>query len=255
MKEPKLYKVILRLLAAFAVFGIIQFVGGLLIEYIIIYAGLQNEMGLKIFIISRILLIIFIAFPIFLLITKADLSMYRKIGSVTKKPSILLLFISLLLLIAVTAIPAIIMGLNNPDYIVKPDNSFELFQIIVWSVIASPIIEESISRGTILNKIKPFGWKKALIISTLLFALGHQNPFNMIISIIPGILFGLAILYTGSLLYPIILHMSFNLYGTLLLPILFSHGIPVLLGGTLVYIILVLGIFGLIGKLAQKSGL
>lgn len=255
MKEPKLYKVIFRLLAAFAVFGMIQITGELLIEYIIIYTGLQNEMGLKIFIISRILLIIFIAFPVFLLIAKADLSMFRNISSVTKKPSIFLLFIIILLLIAVTAIPAIIMGLNNPDYIAKPDSSFELFQIIVWSVIASPIIEESISRGTIFNKIKPFGWKKALLISTLLFALGHQNPFNMMISIIPGILFGLAILYTGSLLYPIILHMSFNLYGTLLLPTLFSHGIPVLISGTFVYIILVLGIFWLIGKWKTKSGL
>ena len=36
----------------------------------------------------------------------------------------------------------------------------------------------------------PYGRKYAILISTFFFVIGHNNPVNMLLAIVPGILFG-----------------------------------------------------------------
>ena len=82
---------------------------------------------------------------------------------------------------------------------------------IISSGIIGPIIEELLFRGIIYNKLKEFNnTKKAMIISTIIFALLHGSLVDIIYTLFIGYI--LVIIYEKykSIKYPIILHISVN---------------------------------------------
>lgn len=81
---------------------------------------------------------------------------------------------------------------------------------VLTTVVLAPILEEVFFRGQILGSIKhKYGSFWALLVSSLLFALIHGNPPQMVNAFFMGLILGYICLKTGSLLSVIVIH-AFN---------------------------------------------
>ena len=128
-------------------------------------------------------------------------------------------------------------------------NIFELSKLpiivqIISSGICGPILEEFLFRGLVYNKLKTFNKKKSsIILTSLIFALFHNNLVNAIYAFIVS--FALIYLYERykSLKAPIIMHIALNTTIIILLPlILYNYlvfNLYLLIMSILVFVILV----------------
>ncbi|MGB5700727.1 lysostaphin resistance A-like protein, partial [Muriicola sp.] len=97
----------------------------------------------------------------------------------------------------------------------------ELILVVIHFTIVA-IVEEALCRGYILkNLMVSFNKYVALIVSSLIFSFLHYfNPNIDFIAItdlfFAGILLGISYIYTKNLWFPIALHLSWNLFQTLL---------------------------------------
>lgn len=95
-----------------------------------------------------------------------------------------------------------------------------IISITFFTIVA--IVEETLFRGYILrNLMSSFNKYFALIFSSILFSAMHSfNPnvdlFSLFGLFLAGLLLGLSYLYTKNLWFPIALHLSWNLFQTLL---------------------------------------
>lgn len=91
--------------------------------------------------------------------------------------------------------------------------------MIVLAVIMAPVFEEVIFRGIIQKGLMNKGMKPiyAIIVSALVFALVHGNPWQFVGAVLLGCILGLVYYKTKSLLMPILLHGFNNLCSSLLI--------------------------------------
>jgi uncharacterized protein len=89
------------------------------------------------------------------------------------------------------------------------------------------IAEELIFRGVIYNGLLRFGYKKAIIISALLFALMHMSIQQTFYQIIIGAMLAYSLYITGSLLAPIVMHFANNFIIILLITFDIGNGVDV----------------------------
>ena len=87
---------------------------------------------------------------------------------------------------------------------------------------AAPIMEEFVFRRCVINHLKPYGEKAALVISALLFALFHGSINQMFYAFGLGLVFGYIYLKTGRVRYSMILHVIINATTMIVLPALLS---------------------------------
>lgn len=82
----------------------------------------------------------------------------------------------------------------------------------VSSVLLSPLVEEHIFRGILLDRVFHRNWF-GVIISSVFFGLAHlpSSPYSALAFILPGILFSYTYIKTGRLTYTIIVHFINNL--------------------------------------------
>ncbi len=113
-----------------------------------------------------------------------------------------------------TFIPSLadkIMEILSKDSLEEDLLFFTINRIII--IFIAPVIEETIFRGILLHKWgRKYGFKKAVIITSIIFAILHLN-------IIGGFIFSLVVsllyLKNYNLLIPIILHMIYNFIYTI----------------------------------------
>lgn len=85
------------------------------------------------------------------------------------------------------------------------------------AVIAAPIVEEVFFRGFLFAGLRGrYGWKKAALISSAIFAAIHFQPFALPPIFALGYLFAYLYHRSNSLWVPIILHFSVNLFAVLM---------------------------------------
>lgn len=90
---------------------------------------------------------------------------------------------------------------------------------IICMIIIVPIFEEIFFRGIIFNELrKNFNLVLSIIIEALIFALMHGNVKQGIYAFVLGVITALVYIWTDSILSNIVLHMSFNLFGSLVAP-------------------------------------
>lgn len=75
----------------------------------------------------------------------------------------------------------------------------------------APLFEELFFRGTLLAHHLKFGGWHAVIVSSLMFGLFHQNLQQLVYAAVTGAIFALIVVKTGSLIPSMIIHFSFNL--------------------------------------------
>ncbi len=91
----------------------------------------------------------------------------------------------------------------------KPDWFVAITQILI-----APVIEETIFRGIILHSfLKSMSPRKAILISSALFAFCHASPYQLMVAFLLGILQGWLYWRFQSLVPAIAIHMSANSLG------------------------------------------
>lgn len=92
---------------------------------------------------------------------------------------------------------------------------YEIVLNFILMAIVPGFCEEFLFRGAILENCLPFGRTKAIIISSLLFAMMHQNIEQILYTFVAGIVLGLIYERTGSIWNCTILHILNNFISVL----------------------------------------
>ena len=92
-----------------------------------------------------------------------------------------------------------------------------LYIALLSNVIVAPLVEEIIFRGLMLSRLrKAMPVAVAMIISSAVFGLVHGQLLWMAYTFVMGLMFAIVAVKTNSVLSSIVLHMIFNLIGTVL---------------------------------------
>ncbi len=86
------------------------------------------------------------------------------------------------------------------------------------------VIEEIVIRGIVMQPLRRFGDKFAIVSSALIFSLMHGNMVQVPYTMVVGILFGYLVIKTGSLWPAIVLHFVNNFYSVVLYAVYDNFG-------------------------------
>lgn len=108
--------------------------------------------------------------------------------------------------IALGFIISIVSNIYEQDFVIERP----LYLHIVHAICVAPVLEEIIFRGVIMNNLKKYGIKTAIIFNSILFGLSHYN----IDMIIPTFFIGIVLSYVAyrySIKYSILMHILINM--------------------------------------------
>ena len=91
-------------------------------------------------------------------------------------------------------------------------------------VVLSPIIEELLFRKILLDRVRIYGDKVAIIFTAIAFGFYHGNLSQLFYAVGLGIILAYIVLKTNQLKYSIGIHMFVNAIGSLFLPMLIADG-------------------------------
>ncbi|MBQ1409958.1 MAG: CPBP family intramembrane metalloprotease [Oscillospiraceae bacterium] len=86
--------------------------------------------------------------------------------------------------------------------------------------LAAPVTEEFVFRRCLIDRLRPYGEKAALIVSALVFGLFHSAANQVCYAFLLGLVFGYVYLRTGRLRYSMLLHILINSMSAIVLPLL-----------------------------------
>ena len=128
-----------------------------------------------------------------------------------------------------------------------------LYTDIIMTVFVAPVLEEIVFRGVIMNNLKKYGIKTAIIINSIFFALSHYNTDMIIPAFFTGIIFSY-VAYKYSIEYSILIHFFINAITktSQVLAILRIDILLILIGLFSAFLIIFLLVFVIIGLLEGK---
>ena len=128
-----------------------------------------------------------------------------------------------------------------------------LYTDIIMTVFVAPVLEEIVFRGVIMNNLKKYGIKTAIIINSIFFALSHYNTDMIIPAFFTGIIFSY-VAYKYSIEYSILIHFFINAITktSQVLAILRIDILLILIGLFSAFLIIFLLVFFIIGLLGGK---
>lgn len=103
-----------------------------------------------------------------------------------------------------------------PSSVPIPSSATEFILGFIVISITPGICEEVMFRGMLMKSYEPLGKKKAIIYSAVLFGIFHFNLQNLLGPIFLGILFGILVYKTNSIITSIIAHMTNNFIALLI---------------------------------------
>lgn len=123
-------------------------------------------------------------------------------------------------------------------------NGVGIIPIIIFVGILSPIVEEIIFRGVLLDKLRSYGDRTAITFTAIVFALFHGNLSQFFYALVLGLILGYIAFKTNTIKYTIILHIAINIIGSVVMPnlALNENKILVALSGLIVILSIVTGI-------------
>ena len=128
-----------------------------------------------------------------------------------------------------------------------------LYTDIIMTVFVAPVLEEIVFRGVVMNNLKKYGIKTAIIINSIFFALSHYNTDMIIPAFFTGIIFSY-VAYKYSIKYSILIHFFINAITktSQVLAILRIDILLILVGLFSAFLIIFLLVFFIIGLLRGK---
>lgn len=135
----------------------------------------------------------------------------------------------------------------------------EIFLGVLGIAVVPALIEETVIRGIILQPLRKYGDKYAIIASALLFAVMHGNMVQIPYTVIGGLLLGYLAVITGSLWPSIVMHFINNLYSVIILSVNdnIGEGASSIVTALMLLIFAIVGITGIVKltKLRYKTTL
>ena len=114
---------------------------------------------------------------------------------------------------------------NVGENLVVGTSSIGLF---ICGVILSPIIEEILFRKILIDKIKLYGDKVAILVSAVTFGVYHGNLSQVFYATALGAIFAYVTLKTNRVQYAIILHIFINGMSAVIMPAILGDGTEVI---------------------------
>ncbi|MBO4784581.1 MAG: CPBP family intramembrane metalloprotease, partial [Lachnospiraceae bacterium] len=93
-----------------------------------------------------------------------------------------------------------------------------IFGVITVGIVV-PVLEELIFRRLVINATCKYGYGAAIMISAFTFGIYHGNFIQFFYAFGLGIMFAYIYCKTGKLRYTVLLHMGYNLYAALVIPL------------------------------------
>lgn len=89
---------------------------------------------------------------------------------------------------------------------------FKLPFIVSLTVMAflPAVLEETVYRGIFFGSAKKFDVKRAVVLSAVFFGLFHLSPYQLPYATFAGVIFAVAVYYTGSILSSMLMHFIIN---------------------------------------------
>ena len=128
-----------------------------------------------------------------------------------------------------------------------------IWATIIFAGILSPIIEEILFRGVMLNKLRTYGDKIAIITTALLFGLFHENFSQFFYAVGLGVVFAYVTLKTGTIKYSIGLHIMINMMGSVIGTKVLSSNTATMIFGIVVWIFVIAGLILFIKDFKKMS--
>lgn len=94
-----------------------------------------------------------------------------------------------------------------------------IFIAVLSTAVLPAIIEEVVIRGIVMQPLRRFGDKFAIVASALIFSLMHGNMVQIPYTVVAGIFMGYLVVATGSLWPSIILHFINNFYSVVIMAV------------------------------------
>lgn len=170
-----------------------------------------------------------VAFPVYLLISKALPASPPKQELKMKPHHFLLSFLCAEFLaiagnfigIIINVILTLILGIQTSSTFLQDGILGDHAALLIFiAVICAPFVEEMLFRKILIDRIRKYGTKTAVIVSGLLFGLFHGNLSQFFYAAMLGMFFAYIYLRTGKVRNTIILHMMINSWGSIM-PLLF----------------------------------
>lgn len=130
-----------------------------------------------------------------------------------------------------------------------------LILTFIFVGILSPIIEEMMFRGIMLNKLRRYGDKVAIVTTALLFGLFHANFSQFFYATVLGLIFAYVTLKTGTIKYSIILHIFVNMMGSFIIPLIIGDGSNLVAYGCVLFLVLLISIVGLVLLIKDRKNI
>ena len=128
-----------------------------------------------------------------------------------------------------------------------------IWATIIFAGILSPIIEEVLFRGVMLNKLRTYGDKIAIITTALLFGLFHENFSQFFYAVGLGMIFAYVTLKTGTIKYSIGLHIMINMMGSVIGTKVLSSNTAIMIFGIVVWVCVIAGLILFIKDFKKMS--
>lgn len=120
---------------------------------------------------------------------------------------------------AVTALLQLLPGVSPGNPVMGFATDASLVPKVLFMVILAPVIEEYIFRKQLIDRMRVYGEKLAVITSALMFGLFHGNLSQLFYAFGMGLVFGYVYLKTGRLRGSVALHMFVNFLGSVVGPL------------------------------------
>ena len=128
-----------------------------------------------------------------------------------------------------------------------------IWATIIFAGILSPIIEEVLFRGVMLNKLRTYGDKIAIITTALLFGLFHENFSQFFYAVGLGMIFAYVTLKTGTIKYSIGVHIMINMMGSVIGTQVLNSTIATMIFGIVVWVFVIAGLILFIKDFKKTS--
>jgi membrane protease YdiL (CAAX protease family) len=97
-----------------------------------------------------------------------------------------------------------------------PYRPYQIVLQLIATALVPAVCEEFLFRGAVASSLMPFGKTTAIVGSSVLFALMHQNMYQIFYTLFAGLFLGYLYVKTESILCPTILHFCNNATSVLL---------------------------------------
>jgi len=183
----------------------------------ILKALLPNFDPITISLLSMFVSTLMIALPVIVYLHINGLSIRKRlrINRISKNTLFSIIIISVGFIVIIDELDRIVYALfGSPDFLdelveqLRITSIFNGVLIILTTIIVAPLVEEMLFRG-FLQKILEESWEditKAILVTSLFFALVHLNPYWIVQIYLLGMLFGYLSWRTNSIIPGIILH-------------------------------------------------